>query len=234
MAAGVPARFGFTGANFAPEHRVEEQAEAGFGNEQARIGRPGGTPPVSRSPRTRGWLGRLARFVARPRRGWPARDGVAWLDHNLPAQWHAGGLHQTTVRVRNEGTRVWPAEHPEGKHVDLVVLVDRAVRHTVPLPHAVAPGQDATITFDLRMPTDDTKEWEVKLALIEQNVGWLQANGAAPLVVRVRRLPALGAGEDAASLTPTEDRPDGAAQARSDQPAGVRRRVWHLPVADGF
>jgi Radical SAM superfamily len=225
-AAGIPTRFGFTGSNFAPEYGITGRAEAAFRQAQLRHGRPDGRPPAATSPPGWGWLSRLAVWAARPRRGWPARDAVTWLEHDLPAEWHAGGLYHAAVRLRNDGTRVWLA-HAAGNCVDLVALVDGVVRCTAHSAHDVAPGQEAQFAFDLELPDGGSgPHWEVKLALIEQTVGWLERRGAAPLVARVRKLPAW-----TPSHPEKQESPDAAAQARPDQPGGVGRRLWHLPIA---
>jgi organic radical activating enzyme len=240
LAAGVKAKFGFTGANFAPEHDVGAITEAAFLGEQQREGRPDGIPPRQVRSRTGGWLSRVTSWIARPDRGWPKQERVNWLDHNLPAQWYEGGRYQATVRMRNEGLCLWLAAHPEGKPVELVIKVNDTVQRILPLPHDVAAGQEATFSFELELPADEADHWEVKLALVERSVIWLEQRGATPLVVSIRKLAAWSmstCGEQgcAEQATPHEAKEcrDANAQTRPDKPAGIGRRLWHLPVKNG-
>ncbi len=235
LGAGVPARFGFTGSNFAPEYGITARAEEAFRGEPFRRGRPDGTPPPSEVTRRRSGLARLVRWAARPWREYPARTGVAWLEHDLPMEWPAGAPYRATVRVRNEGERPWRATHPDGRCVELAVLIGGAIRTAVRVPHDVHPGQEVAFALDLTFPDAGGSFWQVKLALIEQGVGWLERRGATALVTPVRTRSAWAAPpRTERTATPNrraEETPDAAPQARPDQPGGVGRRVWHLPVA---
>jgi hypothetical protein len=226
-AAGIPARYGFTGANFAPEYGIAGRAETAFRDQQSKRGRPG-LPAVSGPFPTRmGQLLRSARRTARWCRGRPAMpDVVTWLEHDLPSVWHEGGLYTATVKLRNDGLRTWKATHPEGKAVSLLVHLDGKAKLTIPLPHDVAPGQEAKVQFEMQFPVDGNMGWSVKLALIEQGVAWLEHTGAVPLVVPVGRLPAW-------TPTDAQESPDAAAQAGEDEPSSIPRRIWHLPVKTG-
>lgn len=219
QAAGVPARFGFMGANFTPEHLIPARAEAAFRDEQRRLGG---------SPRGASWPRRLWRSL---RVRWRGRgpDRVAWLDLDLPGHWFAGGTYRAAVRFRNAGTRTWPATHPAGRQVALAVLTDGGIHRVVPLPHDLPPGVEAAVAFDLTVPATPGRECEVRLALIEQDVAWLEYAGASPLAARVRVLPAWVPAERPAPEA--KESPDAAPQARPDQPASLGRRLWNLPIA---
>jgi hypothetical protein len=234
LAAGVPTRFGFTGANFAPEHRVEDRLDGLFREEQARLGQPGMA------------LGRFAGLVQRWRQWhrprWPwRRYATAWLGHDLPPAWPEGGLFQGTVRLRNDGRRPWRASHPRGRCVDLMVQVDHVLQSMIRVPHDVAPGQEVRFAFPLRLPAGGRgPSWRVKLSLVEQGVAYFDWRGDVPLTVDVRKLPAWR--ESAVEPPTPEVRPEetvqegpchAVPQARTDQSAGVGRRLWHLPVTDG-
>jgi hypothetical protein len=218
-AAGVPTRFGFTGANFAPEHGVAARAEAAFRHEQRRLGGPPQQQQNAKWPRP--WLRWLLGRARRPR-------AVEWLGHDLPAAWFAGGIYRGTGRARNTGPRRWVTGHPEGKNVDLVVELDRATHKILPLPHDVDPGQEVTLEFDVTFPASGPR-WQVGLALLEQNVGRLDPAGIGDLVVGVDALPAWAPSPPLMAKECRDD--DAAPPARADQPAGVGRRLWHLPVA---
>jgi pyruvate-formate lyase-activating enzyme len=237
MAAGIPARFGFTGANFAPEHGILPRAESGFFAQQQSLGRPYGKPPAG-VYRNQFWsrFSRLAwRMAHWYKLAHSGSDKVRWLEHNLPAEWYMGGIYRARVRFRNEGTRPWPAAVSEGDGIDLVVLVDGQVRYTVHLPHDTSPGEAADCEFGLEMASGGrAPTWEVKLALIEQKVGWLEFWGAEPLVVRIRKLASWPM--SVGTKSPDQATPggtDATTQGRPDQSAGVHRRVWHVPVTDG-
>src|SRR5262249_6416461 len=136
LAAGLPARFGFTGSNFAPEYGITARAEHAFSDEQSRRGRPGGeAPPAAGVCRRGSQLGSFVRWAKGPWRGYPSRVGVAWLEHDLPAEWPAGGRYLLTVRVRNEGSRPWLAADPGGRCVDLTAFVGGVPRSMGRVPH---------------------------------------------------------------------------------------------------
>jgi glutamate-1-semialdehyde aminotransferase/predicted aldo/keto reductase-like oxidoreductase len=121
----------------------------------------------------------------------PPAYAVSWADHNLPDSWPEGGLYQVYVRVENRGARIWRAQHPEGQCVDLALYADGELRLMTRVPHDVAPGGSATLTFPFTFPAGPGGEaWELKLALVEQNVAWFEQQGAAALTVRLRRRPA--------------------------------------------
>ncbi|HEV3386265.1 MAG TPA: radical SAM protein [Gemmata sp.] len=237
MAAGITARLGFTGANYAPEHGVLRRVETGFLAQQKLLGQPKGKPPILLQL-NRFWspITRLAWWISHFRDVKPGGpDRVRWLEHNLPAQWYVGGIYQVRVRFRNEGNRQWPVTHPKGHCIDLVTLIDGNVTCTTHLPNEVSPGEVVDIEFNLEMPQGgNTPTWELKLALLEQQVGWLQYRGAEPLIVRIHKQAAwaASAGTNSSGHKAPEGT-DAASQTRSDQSAGVGRRVWHLPVTDG-
>jgi hypothetical protein len=244
IAAGVQVKFGFTGSNFAIEHNAVAIADAAVLEERQRVARPDGISPeqvLLQAPRPRNWLVRLRRWLGRARRGWPAPERVSWLEHSLPAQWHSGARYPATVRLRNEGSHIWLAKHPQGKQVELVLSVDGTISRFLPLSHDVRPGQEAKFSFEMELPAGETRShWEVKLALVQQHVAWFADRGAMPLVVRIRKLTPWSLSArieqeqtEQATAHETKECPDAEAQTRPDKPAGIGRRLWHLPITDG-
>lgn len=185
QAAGLPARFGFTGANFAPEHAVGPRVEAAFQAEQQQLGRL--SLPMAADQAGRGCSTEPKRWLP----ALPRTYKVAWLNHNLPETWPENGLYEARVRLQNTGRRTWSAHHPEGRSVQMTIFVDQALQQTAELPHDVARGQEVEIAFRLVLPAGAALGWDVKLALVEQNVAWFEEHGAEPLAVRVCKTPFL-------------------------------------------
>jgi hypothetical protein len=216
-ATGVPARFGFTGSNFAPEYGIAPRAEEAFRGEQQRLGCP--APELVGRPQ-RPW-----RYVLLPDR---RPDRVTWLAHDLPTRWFAGGLYRATVRFRNDGTRLWPAP-PRDRAIQLGVLFDDTFHTSTVLPRDVAPGQEVAVELDIAFPAGEgASTCRVKLALVDPGVVWLEDTGAYPLVVPVNLVPAWAPGSPSA---PVQENPDAAPQARTHQSPGLGRRLWNLPIA---
>lgn len=96
LARGVHVRFGFTGANFAPEHRVAERVEQAFRGELARRGWA--------DPRKPTWKARLARAV-HSLTGWKPRRPTLRLGRVAIAG--DAGSCSTAAPERSIGRKTW-------------------------------------------------------------------------------------------------------------------------------
>jgi hypothetical protein len=89
--------------------------------------------------------------------------------------------------------------------------------------HDIAERVEAAFRAELRRRRGS---WLTRLVRRARRVtAGLLTRRVAPAVALVQHIPVL------ASVT--QECPDAAPKARPDQPGGVGRRVWHLPVADG-
>jgi glycosyltransferase involved in cell wall biosynthesis/SAM-dependent methyltransferase len=102
---------------------------------------------------------------------------------------------KTTARllIENTGDTLWltgPAERA-GSCMLGVRLYDEAgalvsERHgTPPLPRALAPGESATVRFELKAP-HSSGLYTLKLDMVAQHVCWFEERGATPLAVQFR------------------------------------------------
>ena len=138
--------------------------------------------------------------------------GVAYVEHNIPAQMPCASVVAVRVRLRNTGTKTWPLHHPEGHRVDLVVFCDDAVWATHHLPQAeVAPGEGVTVHLALRAPTVVGRH-TLKLDLVEQGVTCFEHRGVRPLVLSLEAEPtppagSVALGEEAARISPWHYQP---------------------------
>ncbi|MBL7178020.1 MAG: aminotransferase class III-fold pyridoxal phosphate-dependent enzyme [Desulfobacteraceae bacterium] len=111
---------------------------------------------------------------------------VCWLENNLPDSYPKGGTFQGYIQVENRGSRYWPAQHPEGNCVDLVVYINGKMHIGVRAPHDVWPGEKAIFTFRFVFPlVADNGKWVVSFSFVEHNVAWFEQNGVTPLIVEV-------------------------------------------------
>jgi glutamate-1-semialdehyde 2,1-aminomutase len=138
----------------------------------------------------RTWPGRIGK-AAPPPVATPAKTlrpyDAAWLEHNLPTSFRRGEPYHLYVRVQNLGSRSWPAHHPEGRWVELVVYFGAVLHRTARIPRDVAPGDDVVLTIPLTFPeTAEDGRWTVTISFLEQNVAWFHEHGMAPLVLEVR------------------------------------------------
>ena len=127
---------------------------------------------------------------------------VAWHEHNVPSSFRKGERCQLYLRVGNRGSRSWPAQHPEGRWVEVAVYFGAALHRTARIPQDVAPGEDVLVSIPLTFPLDaEGGVWTVTVSFLEQNVAWFHDHGMAPLVVDVRaEEPETGAIADACAV----------------------------------
>jgi SAM-dependent methyltransferase len=105
---------------------------------------------------------------------------------------HQGAAAVLSVTVTNTGTATWRAQSASDiGHVRLgVQLLDAdhrlAVRdyHRVALPHAVAPGETVTLSFQCPAPAE-TGRYVLKLDMVAEGVTWFETAGSAPASVRI-------------------------------------------------
>jgi glutamate-1-semialdehyde 2,1-aminomutase len=120
------------------------------------------------------------------------RGGLAveWLEHNLPLEWPEGSPLYAYMRLANRGRDTWRADHSEGRRVELTVQFRLGRTHRVPLPRAVAPGEEITLGVPLTLVGGFGSCWTVRFGLVERGRGWFGPRRARPLVVRIRKAPA--------------------------------------------
>ncbi|MCX6609046.1 MAG: aminotransferase class III-fold pyridoxal phosphate-dependent enzyme [Acidobacteria bacterium] len=112
--------------------------------------------------------------------------GVGWLDSELPSTLPAGEAHPVRIAVENRGSRRWPAAHPSGYSVCLVVYWNGRLHDTIRLPHDVEPGERVELQFDLRMPADALRGLRLlRFTLVEQNTAWFEQHGVLPLLFTI-------------------------------------------------
>lgn len=112
---------------------------------------------------------------------------VGWLENNLPISIRKGQPYQVYLHVENRGSRHWPAHHPEGKWVELVVYIGDSLHRTLRIPCDVAPGENVILTIPITFPdTAEDGKWRITISLFEQQVAWFHEEGMEPLVVDIR------------------------------------------------
>jgi glutamate-1-semialdehyde aminotransferase len=117
----------------------------------------------------------------------PRPYAVGWLEHNLPSAWRRGEPYHVYLRVENRGSRRWHASHAGGQWVEVAVYLGADLHRTARIPHDVAPGERALLTFPVAFPPDAVEgKWTVTVSFVEQNVAWFHESGMDPLVVDVR------------------------------------------------
>ena len=136
----------------------------------------------SRPERGRG----RSRPGTRPPRRRPSYAGL-WHEHNAPASFRKGERYHFYVRVGNRGARAWPAQHPEGRWVELAVSLAALCIERRGFRMTCAPGEDVLLGIPLTFPLEaEAGAWTLMVSLLEQNVAWFHEQGMAPLVVEVR------------------------------------------------
>ncbi|MDT7808056.1 MAG: hypothetical protein QOJ70_1869 [Acidobacteriota bacterium] len=141
----------------------------------AAPGRPASSMPDSRKP------SRPAARMTFPE-GWPREV-------------ERGSTTKATLVVENTGDTLWlvGAAESAGSCMLGVRLFDEAgalvaERHgTPPLPRALAPGESATVRFELKAP-HATGLYTLKLDLVAQHVCWFEQRGSTPLSIQFRVL----------------------------------------------
>ncbi len=112
--------------------------------------------------------------------------GVTWLASDLPATMPAGEAHRVRLHVKNQGTRRWPANHPAGYSVNLLVYQNAKLLRTVDLPHDVESGEQVEFDFWLGFPPEPVRGIRsLRFTFVEQNTAWFEQHGARPLHVTV-------------------------------------------------
>jgi len=116
-----------------------------------------------------------------------ATFGARVLSWKMPAQACAGRTYACEIYLENRGTRMWPAQHPVGKTVDLAVQIDGKTVQMLTVPHDVMPDQRVLFSFRLQYPNKaETEHWDVNFSLVEQKVAWFEDRGAAPFQIRIQ------------------------------------------------
>lgn len=112
--------------------------------------------------------------------------GVGWLTYDIPATLPAGVSHRLRLQVENQGTRRWPAKHPAGYSVNLLVYQSARLIQTVDLPHDVESGGQAELDFFLEFSPDQARGIRsLRFAFVEQNTAWFDQHGVRPLQLTV-------------------------------------------------
>jgi len=111
--------------------------------------------------------------------------GVRYLDHNIPGHLSPGVVWGARICLENNGNYVWQRHHPEGKRVDLIVLIDDQIKATHNIPCAeVHPGEQITLYFPLHIPVEQGSH-EILIDLVEQNVARFSDKGIQPLKIQL-------------------------------------------------
>jgi glutamate-1-semialdehyde 2,1-aminomutase len=112
--------------------------------------------------------------------------GVGWVASDLPATLPAGVAHRIRLQVENQGTRRWPANHPAGYSVNLLVYQNAKHIQTVDLPHDVESGGQAELDFFLEFPPEQARGIRsLRFTFVEQNTAWFEQHGVRPLQLTV-------------------------------------------------
>ncbi|MBV9927091.1 MAG: methyltransferase domain-containing protein [Acidobacteria bacterium] len=110
-----------------------------------------------------------------------------------PEEVAPGAKISARLRVENAGDTLWltgPAERAGSCMLGVRVCDEAGVlvleRHgTPPLPRALAPGESATLKFELRAPHAPGL-YTLKLDMVAQHVCWFEERGSIPLKVQFR------------------------------------------------
>jgi glutamate-1-semialdehyde aminotransferase len=111
--------------------------------------------------------------------------GVRCAEHSIPDRLRAGVTYGVRLTLVNSGALTWYAHPPDGRRVDVRVLVDDALLAVLPLPQAeVAPGQEVTLHFPFRAH-DDAGQHRVRVELVHQGVTRFTDQGVEPVTIDV-------------------------------------------------
>jgi predicted aldo/keto reductase-like oxidoreductase len=111
---------------------------------------------------------------------------VGWLASEIPALLPSGLEHRIRLRVKNQGTRRWPARHPAGYSVNLLVYQKTELLRIVELPHDVESHGEVEFDFPIEFPPgQDRGIRSLRFTFVEQNTAWFEQHGARPLHVAV-------------------------------------------------
>lgn len=103
----------------------------------------------------------------------------------------AGEKFEITVTIQNTGDTLWlaGAEPRTGIVMPATLITDEegtlvSEVHGEPvLPHAVAPGENLTLSFERTAP-HRTGKYSLKLDLVDQHICWFEQRGSKPLVIK--------------------------------------------------
>jgi SAM-dependent methyltransferase len=104
----------------------------------------------------------------------------------------AGESFLLSVTVRNASDHTWPSGGREdglyvvqlaNRWVHLDGAMARPDDGRVPLPHDVAPGQEARLFLPVRAP-EVNGEYDIRLDLVQEHVAWFEERGSSPARVR--------------------------------------------------
>ncbi|MFL6257143.1 MAG: methyltransferase domain-containing protein [Pyrinomonadaceae bacterium] len=110
-----------------------------------------------------------------------------------PQEVASGSKMTARLLVENNGDTLWlngPAERAGSCMLGVRVYDEAGVlvaeRHgTPPLPRALAPGESATVKFELKAP-HARGLYTLKLDMVAQHVCWFEQRGSAPFIVQFR------------------------------------------------
>lgn len=107
-----------------------------------------------------------------------------WLDDNVSRRWTAGEVRTTTVTVRNDGGRTWPANGTNPVRLGYYwISTATGNRFEGPtsqaLPQDVPPGQSVTLTMPVVAPSYPTN-YTLVLDLHKEGEFWFKDKGLAP------------------------------------------------------
>lgn len=107
--------------------------------------------------------------------------GALFLDHNIPACNVAGSVIGARVTVENKSNFSWSSSDPEGKHINLIVMIDNQNPETFHLSRTtVSPDERTTICFPLRIPFEKGPH-TIRIDLVRQNDAIFSDHGVKPL-----------------------------------------------------
>jgi glycosyltransferase involved in cell wall biosynthesis/2-polyprenyl-3-methyl-5-hydroxy-6-metoxy-1,4-benzoquinol methylase len=138
--------------------------------------------------------GRAASSVPDSRK--PSRPSARMtFTEGWPREVERGSTTKATLVIENTGDTLWlvGAAERAGSCMLGVRLFDEAgalvaERHgTPPLPRALAPGESATVRFELKAP-HAAGLYTLKLDLVAQHVCWFEQRGSTPLSMQFRVL----------------------------------------------
>jgi len=120
----------------------------------------------------------------------PPKYRVTWLEYSVPETIPPDAVTTASFKLRNEGSKVWPAEGPNPVHLayhwftpsgQLAGCWDtfRAI-----LPDDVPPGSEVSLVSVLKSPASPG-QYVLRWDLVEEGVAWFSKEGAAPLEMAI-------------------------------------------------
>ncbi len=123
------------------------------------------------------------------------RYRATWLSVASPAAGSVGGTVTFPVRLRNDGAQTWTSTGSKPFNLaykwldaDRNIVENEGLR--TPLPQAVAPGQEITLTARVQLPPQQGR-YILQMDMVHETETWFQQRGSPPSETPVQAQPAL-------------------------------------------